>query len=180
MPRVAGLFAAFVSIFGPLLLAAQPARGGDLVSRFACKDLGNRRFRPYYLRAVDDGTRLVDYSQTPRGLLGQNPMTSQDECDAAVAAANAAFGVICSRTGLDGWKPTLYTGTSPGRADFGYLGGSSIFPFADCLAATAASSERGVCFWGGSEWYVAPIDREGINDGPFATLDACTAATRAD
>jgi hypothetical protein len=166
-------------VFG-VLAGAPTGHAGDLASRFACKDLGSGRFRPYYLRAVDDGTRLVDYSQLPHGLLGQNPMTSADECEAALAAANHAFGVICSRTGLDGWKPTLYTGTSPGRADFGYLGGSSIFPFADCLAATAAASERGVCFWGGSDWYVAPIDREGVSAGPFATLDACTAATRAD
>lgn len=149
-------------------------------SRFACKELGPSAFRPYWLQVIptDAGPTIKDWGATPKGLLGQNPMATRAECDEARAAANEAAGVICSRTGLDGWKPTLYTGTVPGRADFGYLGGSSILVFDDCLKATRGSSDAGVCFWGGSEWYVAPIDREGVNAGPFATVDACVAATR--
>jgi hypothetical protein len=149
-----------------------------LVSHFACKDLGDGTFRPYYLKAVDGGTRYEDYSQTDHGLLGQNAMTSADECKQALAASNEAAGVVCSRTGLDGWKPTLYTGTVPGREDFGYLGGSSIMVFADCLKATSNSSAKGVCFWGGSDWYVSPIDHEDVTLGPFDSIDACVAATR--
>lgn len=143
------------------------------VSHFECKSLGNGRYRPYYLKAIADGTQVKDYSQTPKGLLGQNPMVSLGECEEAKAAANDEFGVICSRTGLDGWKPTLYTGTVPGRPDFGYLGGSSITRFEDCLSATQHSNQRGVCFWGGSSWYISPIDREGIVGGPFTTLADC-------
>jgi hypothetical protein len=137
-----------------------------IVPHFECKDNGDG-LRPYYRTANRDFPPL-----------GQNAMASTDECDRAVAASNAAFGVICSRTGLDGWKPTLHTGTVPGRPDFGYLGGSSIFPFEDCLKATAHSGPRGVCFWGGSDWYVSPIDREGVKAGPFRTLDECVATTQ--
>lgn len=148
-----------------------------LTSHFECKDQGSNRFRPYYMQAVDDGARYVDWSETPRGLLGQNAMTSLTECERAIDAANDEHGVICSRTGLGGWKPTIYTGTRPGRADFGYLGGSTIAVLDDCLTATSHSSERGVCFWGGSEWYVSPIDREGLVAGPFGTIQACVAYT---
>ena len=88
----------------------------------------------------------MDYSQTTKGLLGQNLMTSREECQKVVAAANQEFGAICSRTGLNGWKPTLYTGTVHGRSDFGYLGGSSILEFEDCLKATQHSTSKGVCF----------------------------------
>lgn len=151
--------------------------GNPLASHFACKDQGQGKFRPYWLQAVDGGIRLKDWSLTPKGLLGQNPMTARSECEQALANANDAFGVVCSRTGLDGWKPTLYTGTVPGRADFGYLGGSSIVQFADCLASTKASSPKGVCFWGGSDWYVSPIDREGVAAGPYRNLADCTAYT---
>lgn len=145
-------------------------------SHFECKDLGSSRYRPYYLKAISD-TQVEDYSKKPKGLLGQNVMTSLDECQLAVAVANHEFGVICSRTGLDGWKPTIYTGTVPGRPDFGYLGGSSIMRFEDCLKATEQSSEDGVCFWGGSEWYVSPIDKEGMKAGPFKSIDECVKHT---
>ena len=158
--------------FAASLYGAEPLR-----SHFACKASTNSNFRPYYLQAIDGGTRFKDYSQTPKGLLGQNPMTSLDECQQALGAANDEWGVICSRTGLDGWKPTLYTGTVPGRPDFGYLGGSSIMVLNDCLKATKASSRIGVCFWGGSEWYVAPIDREGMVSGPYETIDVCVTHT---
>lgn len=154
------------------LASAEPA-----TSHFECKDQGGGRYRPFYMQAVDGGARYKDWSQTPKGLLGQNPMTALAECERALAAANDAYGVICSRTGLDGWKPTIYTGTRPGRADFGYLGGSSIVRFDDCLAATEGSSARGVCFWGGSDWYVSPIDREGIAAGPFGSLNDCIGYT---
>lgn len=164
-----------MSVISIVVLAGTLAN--PLLSHFECKDLGQGRFRPYYLQAVDGGERYKDWSQTPKGLLGQNAMTSRDECAAALDASNAEFGVVCSRTGLDGWKPTIYTGTLPGRADFGYLGGSSIVRFEDCLASTAASSEKGVCFWGGSDWYVSPIDREGVVAGPYRILEACTAFT---
>lgn len=152
-----------------------------LKSHFKCKDLGNGRYRPYYLQAVEGGTQLKDYSQTPKGLLGQNPMPSLEECTQALENANHHFGVICSRTGLNGWKPTLYTGTVPGRADFGYLGGSSIMKFSDCLKATAASSEKGVCYWGGSAWFAGRIDREGNSlAGPFPDVDSCIEKTKPD
>jgi hypothetical protein len=152
--------------------------GEPLQSHFECKDLGSDLYRPYYLQAIDGGAHYKDWSQTPQGLLGQNPMTSLDECKQAVQAANREFGVICSRTGLDGWKPTIYTGTLPGRPDFGYLGGSSIMVFADCLKATANSSSAGVCFWGGSDWYVSPIDHEDVTLGPFDSIDECVAHTQ--
>ncbi len=144
-------------------------------SHFECKPMGSG-YRPYYVKVNNNGTE-IDYSQTPKGLLGQGVMTSLNECQDAKDAANNEFGVICSRTGLNGWKPTLYTGTRPGRADFGYLGGSSITRFDDCLEATRKSSQNGVCFWGGSDWYITPIDREGMAGGPFRTLSACTAKT---
>ena len=147
-------------------------------SRFECKNLGNGRYRPYYLQAIAGATELKDYSLTTKGLLGQNPMSSLEECSAALKNANHRYGVICSRTGLDGWKPTLYTGTVPGRADFGYLGGSSIVKFEECLKATAASSEKGVCFWGGSAWFAGHIDREGSVAGPFSTVDRCVESTK--
>lgn len=154
------------------------AKAADLSSHFECKTLGLNAFRPYFLQAIDGGTRYKDYSQTPKGLLGQNPMTSASECAQAIQAANNDLGVVCSRTGLDGWKPTIYTGTAPGRADFGYLGGSSIMEFTDCLLATAHASRSGVCFWGGADWYVSPIDHEGIAAGPFDSIDDCVAHTR--
>jgi hypothetical protein len=157
------------------LLALQASAFAQLTSHFECKDLGDGTYRPHYLQVVDGAYR--DWGDSPQGLLGQNAMTSLDECTRAVAASNAQYGVICSRTGLDGWKPTLYTGTLPGRADFGYLGGSSIMVFDDCLTATRNSSAAGVCFWGGSDWYVSPIDQEGLTLGPYATIDGCAAQT---
>lgn len=147
-----------------------------LTSHFECKALGSN-YRPYYLKAINGGTEYKDYSLTPKGLLGQNPMTSLEECQRAKGSANQEFGVICSRTGLDGWKPTLYTGTVPGRPDFGYLGGSSILRFEDCLKATQYSSKEGVCFWGGAAWYVSPIDKEGSKAGPFSSIDECVRHT---
>ena len=150
----------------------------ELTSYFDCSD--SPHIRPYYLQAINEGTEYKDWSQTPKGLLGQNAMDTMAECEQAADAANKVHGVVCSRTGLDGWKPTLYTGTRPGRADFGYLGGSSIMRFSDCLQATAASSSKGVCFWGGSDWYVSPIDRAGVIAGPFAELDNCIAYTKLD
>ena len=161
-----------------IFCAAAFADGNEpLVSHFECKATRGG-FRPYYLKANQDGTAYKDYSQTTKGKLGQNAMKSMDECQQALDAANHAFGVICSRTGLDGWKPTLYTGTVPGRPDFGYLGGSSIMKFDDCLKATANSSQNGVCFWGGSDWFVSPIDKEGLTAGPFNTVDKCIVKTK--
>lgn len=156
----------------------EPSSPG-LQSRFECKDMGNGRYRPYYLQALDGAAELRDFSKVPKGLLGQNPMTSLEECSKALENANHRYGVICSRTGLNGWKPTLYTGTVPGRADFGYLGGSSIVKFEDCLKSTAASSEKGVCYWGGSAWFAGRIDREGKSlAGPFPSVDSCIEATK--
>jgi len=159
------------------LIFADLASAQILISYFDCKNQGGNSYRPYYMQAINDGTQYRDYSQTAKGLLGQNAMPSIAECTDAVAAANGEFGVICSRTGLGGWKPTIYTGTTPGRADYGYLGGSSIESFADCLKATQNSSVRGVCFWGGSSWYVSPIDREGIIMGPYRSIDECVTHT---
>ena len=147
-------------------------------SHFLCKDQGVGRFRPYYMKNIEATGEYIDYSRIPKGLLGQNPMASLQECMDAVADANSQFGVICSRTGLNGWKPTIYTGTKPGRADFGYLGGSTIVQFSDCLTATRNSSEKGVCFWGGSDWYVSPIDHEGVLKGPYRALKDCVAQTK--
>ena len=172
----------FVFLLVPIIFTAPRVQADEpLSSHFLCKDVsGTGRFKPYYMQALDGGTRYKDYSQTPKGLLGQNQMRSLSECTQAVEASNSEFGVICSRTGLDGWKPTIYTGSLPGRSDFGYIGGSSIMEFSDCLTATDASSTRGVCFWGGSDWYVSPIDRAGVSSGPYRTLAACTAETHAD
>ncbi len=155
------------------LLAAPP-----LQSHVECREQGGESYRPYYLQAINNGTELKDWSLTSKGLLGQNAMASLDECNKALEVANQEYGVICSRTGLDGWKPTIYTGTSPGRPDFGYLGGSSIMNYDDCLKAVKASSKAGVCFWGGSEWYTSPIDHEGINEGPFPSVDECVTHTK--
>jgi hypothetical protein len=149
----------------------------NLESHFECKDYGNGTYRPYYLQAVTNGASYRDYSKEPKGQLGQHPMQSQEECSRALENANHQYGVICSRTGLNGWKPTLYTGTLPGRADFGYMGGSSIMKFDDCLKATANSSAAGICYWGGSAWYVGRIDRsEGVS-GPYKTVDECMTHT---
>jgi hypothetical protein len=49
----------------------------------------------------------------------------------------------------------------------------------DCLEATRNSSSAGVCFWGGSDWYVSPIDHEDVTLGPFATLAECVTHTQA-
>lgn len=166
-------------VFAPLMLSAPQIKADEtLSSYFACKELTpTGRYKPYYMQAIDNGSRYKDYSQIPKGLLGQNQMRAYTECTQAVEAANSEFGVICSRTGLDGWKPTIFTGGLPGRSDFGYLGGSSITEFSDCLTATAESSARGICFWGGSDWYVSPIDRASVSSGPYRTLAACTEQT---
>jgi hypothetical protein len=151
---------------------------GPITSHFLCKELSTGgRFKPYYMQAIEDGTRYKDYSNIPKGLLGQNSMSSLSECTQAIEAANNTFGIICSRTGLNGWKPTIYTGGLPGRSDFGYLGGSSIMEFSDCLAVTTAASSRGVCFWGGADWYVSPVERAGVSSGPYRSLAACIAQT---
>jgi hypothetical protein len=156
------------------------AEEDTLISHFECKTQGTKSFRPYYLQAVEGSTEYKDYSKTPKGLLGQNAMTTLEECQKALNAANNEFGAICSRTGLDGWKPTTYTGTVPGRADFGYLGGSSIMKFEDCLTSTRNSSKDGICFWGGSDWYVGPIDREGVKSGPYRSVNDCIQHTKSD
>lgn len=163
--------------FALLLSVASTTALLAATSRFECKQLSGGQYRPYYLQAIPGSDTLVDWSKKPKGLLGQNAMGSLDECWKAVEASNAERGVICSRTGLDGWKPTLYTGTSPGRPDFGYLGGSSIMELDDCLKATMNSSDKGVCFWGGSDWWISPIDHEGMAGGPFRTVDQCIEKT---
>jgi hypothetical protein len=157
------------------LTALAPQSTPPIESHFECMELEPGRYRPYYLQALEGASDYIDWSEHPKGLLGQNAMTSMEECARAVETANGAFGVICSRTGLDGWKPTLYTGTDPGRTDFGYLGGSSIMVFEDCLEATSHSSELGVCFWGGWDWYVSPIDEKGLIMGPFDTIQGLPA-----
>src|SRR4051812_33094335 len=159
----------FLTFVNVTIFAADP-----LQSHFECKAESNA-YRPYYMQLING--EYKDYSKTEKGLLGQNAMTTLEECSKAIASSNAEYGVICSRTGLDGWKPTLYTGTVPGRADFGYLGGSSIMELGDCLKATANSSSDGVCFWGGEDWYVSPIDHEDVTMGPFATIDECVTRT---
>ncbi len=159
-----------------LPLAVLPGGNDPLQSHFECKPQGGG-FRPYYLKTINNGTALKDYSQTAKGLLGQGVMATETECRQAVEVSNAEFGVICSRTGLGGWKPTIYTGTVPGRPDYGYLGGSSIVEFDDCLLATKNSSKDGVCFWGGSDWYVSPIDKEGLTSGPYRSVEDCVTHT---
>lgn len=161
-----------------LLFCALGVSGESLQSHFECKALGSGDYRPFYLKAINNGTEYKDYSQTPKGLLGQNPMPSLEECQRALESANHIFGVICSRTGLGGWKPTLYTGTVPGRPDYGYLGGSSILKFEDCLSATKYSNQEGVCFWGGSDWYVSAIDKEDVKAGPFDSIEECVEYTK--
>lgn len=167
----------YLSIFAFLTVSLN-AYCDPLKSHFECKALGGGQYRPYYLKVSSDGTTFKDLSKTSKGLLGQNPMTSLKECEDALAAANHTAGVICSRTGLDGWKPTIYTGTVPGRADFGYLGGSSIMKFEDCLGATLHSSSKGVCFWGGSDWYISPIEKEGVKSGPYRSIEECVEKTK--
>lgn len=168
MPRIAWF----------VLLIALPLHADVVFSHFECRDQGGNRFRPFYMQAINGGTDYKDWSQTTKGLLGQNAMKSEEECMKAVEAANNEFGAICSRTGLDGWKPTTFTGTRPGRADFGYLGGSSIMRFDDCLKASRLSSKKGICFWGGSDWYISPIDKEGFAGGPYRSVEECTQQTQ--
>lgn len=136
--------------------------------QFECKKFGEESYRPYYL--------FSDKKEGPA--LGQGLMSSLDECKRAIAVANNEYGVVCSRTGLNGWKPTLYTGTVPGRPDYGYLGGSSIVKFEDCLKATKYSSKKGVCYWGAPGWYISRIDRESSLGGGYNTIDECVAQTK--
>jgi hypothetical protein len=137
---------------------------------FECKKFGEESYRPFFV--------FSDKKEGPA--LGQGFMSSLKECESAVAVANNEYGVVCSRTGLNGWKPTLYTGTSPGRADFGYMGGSSIMKFEDCLTATKYSSKKGVCYWGAPGWYISRIDRESSLGGGYGTIDECVAQTKED
>jgi hypothetical protein len=150
----------------------------EIVSHFECKELGNGKYHPYWMQAINEDTEFKDWSKTSKGLLGQNAMKSLEECERALEVANHKAGVICSRTGLDGWKPTLYTGTRPGRVDFGYLGGSSIMKFESCLLSTQNSSSKGVCFWGGSDWYVSALERESTVGGPFGSIEKCVEYTK--
>lgn len=152
-----------------LALPALAFTNEPLVSHFECKDFGNSRYRPYYLKAIH-GSQYQDFSLTPKGLLGQNAMKSVDECERALEAANHEFGVICSRTGLDGWKPTLYTGTVPGRPDFGYLGGSSIMRFEDCLTATRHSSQKECVFGEAPLGTYRPLITKGSSRAPSHLL----------
>lgn len=146
-------------------------------SYFLCTKSGNG-YRPYYMRWDEASGTHIDYSKKTKGLLGAGVMRSESECQQALDAANHEFGVICSATGL-GWKPTLYTGTVPGRADYGYLGGSSMNKFEDCLLAVRSSSEKGVCFYGGvGPYYVARIDRAQTISRPFTRLEDCVKETR--
>lgn len=147
-------------------------------SYFQCKQLSANAYRPYFMK-WDEATRThIDYSTRPKGLLGASPMGSAAECQRALENANHDYGVICSATGI-GWKPTLYTGTVPGREDYGYLGGSSMNRFEDCLLAVRNSSSKGVCYWGGvGPYYISPIDRAGSAGGPFDRLEDCVAQTR--
>lgn len=146
-------------------------------SYFNCKQVGSG-YRPYYMRWDESSGAHVDYSQKNKGLLGAGVMRTEEECQRALEDANHEFGVICSATGL-GWKPTLYTGTVPGRADYGYLGGSSMAKFEDCLLAVRNSSEKGVCFYGGTgPYYIARIDRAQTISGPFNRLADCVQQTK--
>lgn len=165
MRRIAFLFALV-----PTFASAQ--------SYFDCKEQSGGTYRPYYMKAVQQSDEYVDFSKKPKGLLGQKPMKSLDECRQAASHAQNEYGVICSRTGLDGWKPTLYTGGAPGRSDYGYMGGSSIMNFSNCLTATLHASDKGVCYWGGSEWYISRIDKASTIGGPFRSLDACISKTQ--
>ncbi len=147
-------------------------------SHFQCKKLGANSYRPYYLKWDTATASYIDYSTRPNGLLGASAMASEAECERALENANHEFGVICSATGI-GWKPTLYTGTVPGRADYGYLGGSSMQRFDDCLLAVKNSSAKGVCFWGGvGPYYISPIDRADTISRPFDRLEDCIQQTR--
>ena len=164
-------------------LATQDSLHGDQAvsektqSHFKCKKLA-KGYRPYYLRWDEGEGVYVDYSKKNKGLLGAAAMRSEDECQKALENANHEFGVICSATGL-GWKPTLYTGTTPGRADYGYLGGSSMDDFDDCLMAVRNSSAKGVCFYGGlGPYYIARIDRADTISRPFKRLADCIEQTK--
>jgi hypothetical protein len=120
----------------------------------------------------------IDYSARDKGLLGSSPIRSELDCQRAIDNANQQHGVTCSFTGI-GWKPTLYTGTVPGRADYGYLGGSSMANFDDCLLAVKNSSAKGVCYFGGvGPYYISRIDRSETIGGPFDRLQDCIAQTR--
>ncbi|MEY4630547.1 MAG: hypothetical protein RIQ81_667 [Pseudomonadota bacterium] len=147
-------------------------------SHFLCKQLGNNAWRPYYMKWDGSAGTYIDFSTKPKGLLGASAMKSEAECQRSLENANHEHGVICSATGI-GWKPTLYTGTLPGRADYGYLGGSSMEKFDSCLLAVRNSSAKGVCYWGGNgSYYISPIDRADTIGHGFSHLEECVQQTR--
>ena len=111
--------------------------------------------------------------------LGSSVYPKKELCEAAVAASKN--GIVCSFTGL-GYKPTHFSGKTQTRPDYGYMGGSSIKNFEDCLKATQSSTEKGVCYWepnGG--WRLADLKGTGrtpagLRPGPFRSVDQCIEA----
>lgn len=117
-------------------------------------------------------------------LLGTSGYPKRELCDQAVQ--NSRNGLICSYTGL-GWKPTHFSGATEwerkvGREPHGYIGGSSIENFSDCLKATSQSTPEGVCYWDGtSAWRVHDSQGlgnvpNGINPRGYQTIDQCVLA----
>jgi len=117
-------------------------------------------------------------------LLGTSGYPKRELCEQAVQ--NSRNGLICSYTGI-GWKPTHFSGATEwerkvGREPHGYIGGSSIEKFSDCLKATSQSTPEGVCYWDGtSAWRVHDSQGlgnvpKGINPRGFQTIDQCVLA----
>lgn len=116
--------------------------------------------------------------------LGASVFKDKALCDRAVA--NSKNGAVCSFTGI-GFKPTHFSGSVPKRTDYGYLGGSSITNFEDCLKTTLNATDKAICYYGGegTRWYSGDINGTnqhpaGVPRGPFNSVDACIAAINGD
>jgi len=116
--------------------------------------------------------------------LGASVFKDKALCERAVA--NSKNGAVCSFTGI-GFKPTHFSGSIPKRTDYGYLGGSSITNFEDCLKATLNATDKAICYYGGegTRWYSGDIHGTnqhpaGVPRGPFNSVDACIAAINGD
>lgn len=131
---------------------------------FICVQIpGEKGWRPKSLRKDETGK---DYPP-----LGRHAMP-EEACKEAVQ--NSANGVVCSFTGVEpNYKPTHYSGSTEYRRDFGFWGSSTTLK--DCKHATAHSSEKKICYWGGSAWFIGDIKGSKMGfGGGFKTVEQCT------
>ncbi len=140
---------------------------------FECVSIGGA-FRPQHKQAKQP--------------LGAGLVPSLEICKKVISASRN--GVVCSATGRDeGYKPTYLSGKTLSRADYGYVGGSSMTLEA-CLFATEHSLSSHVCYYGGEiresvatettpGWYAThPTGDRSQKGGPFASLRECVGSFR--